>query len=269
MVNDTSKDITTLLWFRLSENVNQELLTIEVDSLLSGEMEDYISRVMVGIGAPNDKVTASMIMKRYAFFAAMALFTMSHSDRGLNIRTSNVTLVSHYEDGLWLPKFYLKDLSFESVSGDRQAWREQYVKDLFANHVYLLMDQLSKITKISKLILWENIAVYLFWLYESVLDDSNEERKRIIEEDFRYLFYEAPGSVFGEYNHNPLTKYDSGKIFNPVTEKYIRYRKTCCFSYKLEGNHKRCKTCPCFQLDERRWCLSEQSFCSTIRSVDE
>jgi ferric iron reductase protein FhuF len=269
MVSDTSKDITTLLWFRLSETLNTEPLTIEVDSLLSGNLEDYISKVMVGIGAPNDKVTASMIMKRYAFFAAMALFTMSHSDRRINIRTNNVTLVSHYEDGLWLPKLYLKDLSFEFVSGDRQLWREQYVKGIFANHIYLLMDQLSKITKISKLILWENIAVYLFWLYESVLNESSEERKEIIEEDFRYLFYDAPGSVFGEYNHNPLTKYNSENIFNPDTEKYIRYRKTCCFSYKLEGNHKRCKTCPCFQMDSEGGCLSEQSFCSTIRSVDE
>jgi ferric iron reductase protein FhuF len=269
MVNDTSKDITTLLWFRLGETLNNEPLTIEVDSLLSGEIEDYISRIMIGIGAPNDKVAASMLMKRYAFFAAMALFTMSHSDRGLNIRTSNVTLVSHYEDGLWLPKFYLKDLSFESVSGDRRAWREQYVKDLFANHIYILMEELSKVTKISKLILWENIAVYLFWLYESVLNESSVERKKIIEEDFRYLLYEAPDSVFGGYNHNPLTKYDSEKIFNSNTEKYIRYRKTCCFSYQLEGSHKRCNTCPCFQLDVEGGCLSEQSFCSTIRSVNE
>jgi ferric iron reductase protein FhuF len=269
MVNDISKDITTLLWFRLSEELNEEALSIEVDSLLSGEMENYIRKVMVGIGAPNETVTASMIMKRYAFFAAMALFTMSHSDRRLNIRTSNVTLVSHYEEELWLPKFYLKDLGFETVSGDRQAWREQYVRDLFANHVYLLMDQLSKITKISKLILWENIAVYLFWLYESVLDESNEERKKIMKEDFRYLFYEAPGSVFGAYHHNPLTKYDSEKVYNPVTEKYIRYRKTCCFSYKLEGSHKRCSTCPCYQVDVEGRCLSEQSFCATIRSVDE
>jgi ferric iron reductase protein FhuF len=269
MVNDTSKDITTLLWFRLSEALNKEPLTIEVDTLLSGEMDNYISRVMVGIGAPNEKVTASMIMKRYAFFAAMSLFTMSHSDRGLNIRTSNVTLVSHYEDGLWLPKFYLKDLSFEAVHGDRPVWREQYVKNLFANHIYLLMDQLTQISKISKLILWENIAVYLFWLYESVLEESNEERKRIMAEDFRYLFYEAPGHVFGEYNHNPLTKYDSEKIFNPDTEKYIRYRKTCCFSYQLEGHPKRCNTCPCFQSNAEGGCLSEQSFCTTIRSVNE
>lgn len=269
MVNDTSKDITTLLWFRLSETINKEPLTIEVDSLLSGEMEEYIQKVMAGIGAPNEKVTASMLMKRYAFLAAMALFTMSHSDRGLNLRTVNVTLVSHFEDGLWLPKFYLKDLSFDTISGDRQLWREHYVKKIFANHVCLIMDQLSKITKISKLILWENIAVYLFWLYESVLDKSNEERNSLMEEDFRYLFYDAPGSVFGEYNHNPLTKYDSEKIFNPVTEKYIRYRKTCCFSYQLEGHPKRCNTCPCFQLDVEGGCLSEQSFCSTIRSVNE
>jgi ferric iron reductase protein FhuF len=268
MVNAVSKDITTLLWFRLSESLNNKELTIEVDSLLSGEMDEYIKKVMIGIGAPNEKVAASMIMKRYAFFAAMALFTMSHSDRGLNVKPKNVTLVSHFEDEHWLPKFYLKDLSFHSFSVERESLREQYVKDLFANHIYLIMEQLSKITKISKLILWENIAVYLFWLYENVLE-SSQDRKEIIEEDFRYLFYEAPGHLFGTLHHNPLTKYDSKKIFNPVSDKYIRTRKTCCFSYKLEGNHKRCNTCPCFALDEEGRCQSEQSFCSTIRSVND
>jgi ferric iron reductase protein FhuF len=268
MVNDISKDITTLLWFRLSENLNTEDLTIEVDSLLSGEMNSYIRKVMIEIGAPNEKVAASMIMKRYAFLAAMALFTMSHSHRALNISTSNVTLVSHKEDGLWLPKFYLKDLSFQSFSGKRENWREQYIKDIFANHIYLVMDQLSNLTKISKLILWENVAVYLFWLYENVLD-GKEEQKANIEQDFRYLFYEAPGHVFGAYNHNPLTKYDSDKVFQPATDQYIRFRKTCCFSYQTEGKNKRCKTCPCFQVDEEGRCQNEQSFCSTIRSVNE
>lgn len=268
MVNATSKDITTLLWFRLSEGLNKEPLTIEVESLLSGEMDHYIRKVMVGIGAPNEKVAASMIMKRYAFFAAMALFTMSHSNRLLNIRTNNVTLVSHFEEGHWLPKFYLKDMSFQTLSGNRADGRKQYVQELFANHIYLLMDQLSHLTKISKLILWENIAVYLFWLYENVLD-GNEEQKSIMREDFQYLFHQAPGHVFGAYNNNPLTKYDSEKKYNPGNDKYIRYRKTCCFSYKLEGNHKRCATCPCFQLDEEGRCQNEQSFCSTIRSVNE
>lgn len=268
MVNATSKDITTLLWFRLSENLNSEPLTIEIDNILNGAISHYIQKVMIEIGAPNDKVAASMIIKRYAFFAAMSLFTMSHSDHGLNVKTSNVTLVSHYEDDNWLPKFYLKDLSFNPIHGDRKQWREQYLQDIFANHIYLLIDCISKETKISKLILWENIAVYLYWLYENVLE-GNEDRKKVIEEDFNYLFQEAPGYVFGSYNYNPLSKYESEKIYQPETEKFLRIRKTCCFSYKLEGQNKRCNICPCYQIDEEGRCQNEQSFCSTIRSVNE
>jgi ferric iron reductase protein FhuF len=268
MVSATNKDITTLLWFRLSENLNNEELTIEIDSLLTGEMDSYLQKVMLGIGAPNTNVAASMLMKRYAFFAAMALFTMSHSDRVINVKTNNLTLVSHFEDGHWLPKFFLKDLELQPISGNREQWRESYVRDIFANHIYLIMEKLSKISKISKLILWENIAVYIFWLYESVLI-NNEERKETITEDFRYIIHEAPGHLFGAYNYNPLAKYDSVKVYNAATEKSIRYRKTCCFSYKLEGNHKRCNTCPCFQVDEEGRCKNEQSFCSTIRNLDD
>ncbi|WP_442596033.1 IucA/IucC family C-terminal-domain containing protein [Neobacillus sp. D3-1R] len=271
MVNiDTNdkKDITTLLWFRLSEDLNSEPLTIEIDTLLKGDMNSYLQKVKNGICAPNEKVAASMIIKRYAFFAAMSFFTMSHSDRALNVKTSNITLVSHYEDGNWLPKFYFKDLSFHPMQGDRKKWREQYVKDVFAHHIFLLIEKISKTAKISKLILWENIAVYLFWLYENVLE-SNAERKEIVREDFNYLFFEAPGHLFGAYNHNPLSKYDSKKIYHQQTEKYIRIRKTCCFSYKLEGSNKRCSICPCYQLSEEGRCQNEQSFCSTIRSIDE
>ncbi|MHC0038207.1 IucA/IucC family C-terminal-domain containing protein [Pseudoneobacillus sp. C159] len=269
MVKASSVDITTLSWFRLGESVNTDPLTIELDRLLSGEMESYLQKVMVGIGAPNEKVAASIFMKRYAFFAVMALFTMSHSDRKINIQTSNVTLVSHFEDGHWLPRFFLKDLNLYESNEVREKWREGYIKDLFVTHLYPLMDQLSKVTNVSKLILWENIAVYLFWLYETVLVDSSDEQKQKMEEDFRYLFYEAPGSLFGDYHQNPLTQFDGEKIFYPAAGKEIRTRKTCCFNYKLVGNQKRCNTCPCYRLDEEGRCQNEQSFCTTIRSVNE
>jgi ferric iron reductase protein FhuF len=261
-------DLTTLSWFRLGEQVNTDPLTIDVKRLLSGEMESYLKKVMVGIGAPNEKVAASMLIKRYAFFAVMALFTMSDSDRGINVKSDNITLVSYFEDGHWLPRFYLKDMSLMPVTVNREVWREQYVKDVFANHLFPLMEQVSKITSISKLILWENIAVYLFWLYETVLVEKMD-RKQQIESDFRYVIYEAPGNLFGTYHHNPLTKYHGEKVFSSAVGKEIRTRKTCCYNYKLAGSQKRCNTCPCYQMDEEGRCQSEQSFCTTIRSVNE
>ena len=43
------------------------------------------------------------------------------------------------------------------------------LKEFFSKNIHILIDQLSKVTKQSKLILWENIAIYIFWLYETVL----------------------------------------------------------------------------------------------------
>lgn len=242
-----SKDLTTLLEFRLSETINKEPLTVNVQSLFDEGIKEYLNQVMDKIGAPNQKVAASLFIKRYAFLAVIALYSMSHFNRRLNVNPSNLILVSYHEDKQWLPKFYFKDLTFTSVKGSREHWREQYVKDIFANHLSILIDQVSEETHLSKLILWENTAVYLFWLYESLLAKGDKQ----IAEDFRYIFREAPGHVFGSYNQNPLTKYETKKVFKPATDHFIRPRKTCCFSYQLIENSKKCSTCPCVQLNEK------------------
>lgn len=267
MVRALDKDFTPLFDFRLAETMNNDELSISIDSLMNDGLVTYLHKVKIEIGAANDKVAGSMLIKRYAFLAVIALYTMSKYDRKLNVNPNNLTLVSSYADGLWLPKFYFVDQNFEAIVGNREHFREQYVRDIFANHIFLLIDLVSKTTNISKLVLWENIAVYLFWLYENVLS-ADKEQNEWIEKDFRYIFYEAPGNVFGTYHNNPLTKYDSEKIYNLATEKFIRARKTCCFSYQLESG-KRCSTCPCLQLDEEGRCQSEPSFCSTIRSVND
>jgi ferric iron reductase protein FhuF len=76
----------------------------------------------------------------------------------------------------WLPSIDLKDLAAEELdlsSQVRAEWRQDVIKTLFAKNMAPIIAKLEKTFGISKLILWENIAIYLFWLYETELKSNN------------------------------------------------------------------------------------------------
>ena len=87
-------------------------------------------------------------------------------------------------------------------------------------------------TKQSKLILWDNIAIYLFWLYETVLPKNRRTQKYRIEpkEDFDYLISEAPETLFGNEHTNPIKRYYHKKVYIEDLQEEVRVRTTCCFS---------------------------------------
>lgn len=48
----------------------------------------------------------------------------------------------------WLPKISLKDLSIEEWNGeDRDEWRRETFRELFANNIYPIIEQLEKTIK--------------------------------------------------------------------------------------------------------------------------
>ena len=59
--------------------------------------------------------------------------------------------------------FILTVLNIEIAKENRYEWREKALKEFFSENAHILINQLSKVTKQSKLILWENIAIYRFW----------------------------------------------------------------------------------------------------------
>ena len=84
-----------------------------------------------------------------------------------------------------------------------------------------------------------------FWLYESVLPKlDDEELRNRAKEDFHYLVYETPGSLFGNYHANPISRYYDNKMYNEHLQEEVRIRTTCCFNYMLDNSKNFCKTCP-------------------------
>ncbi|WHY66237.1 IucA/IucC family C-terminal-domain containing protein [Neobacillus sp. SuZ13] len=236
--------------------------TFNVADLLDEKhLRNFLENLSVTIGAPSEKIAASIFIKRYAFLAVMSLYAMTALNKKLNVSLDNIKMETAIQGKDWLPGISLKDADLQGWDGnDRAEWRTRVLKDLFANNVYPLISQLEKTFGISKLILWENIAVYLFWLYETELIDYEQAA-----EDFRYLLSEAEGKLFGRYNLNPLQKYFAEKTYLEEWDTEVRVRKTCCFTYQMPAG-KRCKTCPCTHIAKDRRCHDGENICEAVRS---
>jgi len=234
------------------------------DLLDESFLKDFLKNLSLAIGAPTEKVAASIFIKRYAFLAVMSLYAMTALNKKLNVSLDNVKMEPAEQGKDWLPSFSLKDAEVLSSGSNenRPKWRKSVLKDLFANSIYPMISKLEKTVGISKLILWENIAVYLFWLYETELKDSDNANSK---DDFRYLILEAEGQIFGAYNLNPLQKFFTEKMYLKERDEEVRIRKTCCFSYQLPAG-KRCKTCPCTHLGKDGRCHDGESICEAVRS---
>lgn len=224
-------------------------------------LKDFLKNLSTAIGAPSEKVAASIFIKRYAFLVVMSLYAMTAWNKKLNLTLDNIKMESAQQGKDWLPGISFKDVSVQDWDGsDRSEWRASVLKDLFANNIYPLISQLEKTVGNSKLILWENIAVYLFWLYETELKVCEH-----VAEDFRYLISEAEGKLFGRYDLNPLQKYFAEKTYLKEWDAEVRVRKTCCFTYQLPAG-KRCKTCPCTHFAKDRRCHNGENICEAVRS---
>lgn len=241
-------EIQQLKKFRLCEQSSPSDLSIAVSDLLDKEkLQNFLSKLQDTIDAPDKAVTASMFLKRYGFFAVLSLYSMTILDKQLNVSCENVSIETEFnnEISVWLPNFRLTSLECDSPLENRQQWRDKYLNSLFSEHIHLVIDVLSREAKISKFILWENIAIYIFWLYDMLLEDEQFNKHRAtIEEDYKYIVETAKGNLFGPYNRNPITRYYTKKMYFPEHDKEIRVRKTCCFYYQTTSQSDHCLTCP-------------------------
>lgn len=256
-------DIVEFKKYRLHSNSENSFKI--ADLLDKNYLEDFIKSLAYTLGAPSEKTAASIFIKRYAFIAVISLYAMTVGNQKINLAIDNIEMEKAERGKDWLPKLSLRDRTVEEWNGkDRAEWRKTVYRDLFANNIYPLIVQLEKTCNISRLILWENISVYLFWLYETELKDSKNPN---VGSDFRFLIIEADGELFGRYHLNPLQKYYTEKKFLEEYQEEVRVRKTCCFSYQLQSSPKRCKTCPCTHLAKEGRCHDGESICSAIRSI--
>lgn len=224
-------------------------LSIEVNDLLDEKrMRGFLDLLGKDIEAENSKVAGSIFMKRYAFLAVIFLYIMTSRNERLFISFENLSIETNEKEDVWLPHFHFSLLETETAGQDRGTWRRGCLEALFKEHFYPIISCISSVTKLSKLILWENIAVYIFWLYEMVFQSGKFDEDLIerAKEDFRYIIFQAEGGIFGNYHENPLKRFYNERIDVEALDKPIRQRKSCCFNY-LTKSKQHCTTCPCMK----------------------
>ncbi len=239
--------------FRLSLAPSDDrALSLPAAHLLDAERSaDYLARVAADIYETDAMtVAASMFAKRYAFMVtASGLYAMSAYNRSLDYAVENCRIESYRKGEAWLPKVRLSEWRVSRPDADneeaRNEWRDRAIRNLFADNLSRVWNALAKSVPVSKAVLWENTAIYVYWLYENeFLAGASDEQKARMQADYDYLVRKAPASLFGT-SGNPLAKYDGPKRATAVSDKPIRVRKTCCYYYKLSdepGDY--CQTCP-------------------------
>lgn len=127
------------------------------------------------------------------------------------------------------------------LSASRNEMRDVAVQSLFAGNFNIVFNALIRLTGIRRDILWDNAAVYIHHFYRTWIEEaSDEERKRIVKEDYEYITETAEAVLFGsQYNVNPL--------FGSCAP----FRNTCCLRVQIPGANK-CKGCPLTERTGRR-----------------
>ncbi len=226
------QEIQKLKEYRLAATDASE--SVDYASLLDEKrLPAFLAWLTGRSGAPNACVTSSILTKRMGFYAVIHLYAMTALEKKLNVDLQGLKLVDQSGDGLWIPDFFLGDVDVIEPREDRNEWRDAVLEELFAHCITPLIQLLKEQTRLSEKVMWENIAIYIHWIYEILIDGEFRDRAKV---DYCYLFHEAPGKLFGPYEENPLI---------PFAKRAGGRRKTCCLSYMLRKQEKRtCSTCP-------------------------
>lgn len=223
------------------EKLKEYRLCISVDGqathfeplLDSKRLPETLSWLTGRIGAPNACVTSSILIKRMGFYAVLHFVAMTALEKKLNVDLKELMLVDQSEDTLWLPDFYLGDFELEEARESRDEWRDSVLYDVFARCLSPLIHLLKEQTRLNEKVMWENIAIYIHWIYGKLMKDKEIEVRAAA--DYHYIFHEADGTLFGDDSKNPLSSFADSE----------GDRQTCCLSYMLRKQEKRtCKTCP-------------------------
>lgn len=216
----------------------------------------YLDRLQPLYRSSSRALTASMFSKRYAFMMVCPiLYAMSMYRKTFSLTIDNCQLESAYFQlptrKTWMPNLLLRDPSvYQLQSADitnnevYAQQREDIVSRVFAQHLQPILKNISQVSSLSLTILWENIAIYVYVLYENrLLKEANEEQRQHIQQDLHYLTQQAPNDCFGE-KRNPLAQFYTKKRVVPRSEQPQRVRKTCCSHYELPAPSDYCPTCP-------------------------
>lgn len=219
---------------------HEKIKEIEMSDLLNEEKcRVFLQKLMLEIKAPNLSVAASMFSKRYAYLiVASTLFSMVEHNRVLKIPVNACGLSKERELCIQLECCSLE----ETTNLKREQWREDVLRFLFSEHITPVINILQKTSRLSPLVLWENIAIRINSIYRKMLStDLDFDKIEHLNSDFQFL-KNAQGDLFN-LKENPIKQY----LKIGLELKQNPYRRTCCMYYLLEEDAEGigyCGVCP-------------------------
>lgn len=192
----------------------------------------------------NTVVAASQLAKQYSFSVVVpTLYAMSALNERINFSLDNVLIHIGEQDQKGKFELQLRDWETIPLQGDRGYGREQLLITLFTHHISPLWNHLHQLTGISRSVLWENLAVYVYWLYETKLKMNETGAYPYARDDFHHLLFDVPAGMFQE-KIQPLKHFYHPPVRKSGSEKPVRFRKTCCLYYMAGTGGICCGNCP-------------------------
>ncbi|WP_433744272.1 IucA/IucC family C-terminal-domain containing protein [Falsibacillus pallidus] len=238
----SNEEIEELKKYRLIDTIPASSSFRLSDFHASGYVRERIAK-SAGTGRILERqAAASILAKRLAFLAVIYFHSMTAFNKRPILDAEKIYVIEHEKEGLRLLDFYFDQPSMmpydETI--DRSIWLKEGWEYLFHGWLMPVFDVLKEEVRISENILWENTAVYLYWLYETVLEGRPQA-----SQDFEELIHSEAFQPKGKNGINPFSKFFLPKSLNGEG-KEVRMRKTCCLSYLSDEKGTRCQTCPLY-----------------------
>ncbi|MCA0970917.1 hypothetical protein LCM20_09970 [Halobacillus litoralis] len=187
--------------------------------------DEFLKHQQQRIKAPNTKIAASMVIKRYAkIYLDEVMDSIVFGEKARIVPLHACT--------------FTNELNLV-VDDSRVSYAECGWRAVFAEHLTPVVTSLHKATRLPHIILWENVAVrmnsYLRKAVQKHPDEAGAVREAAAE------IRDLDGDVF-QLEKNPLAEYLAP--CEALTEQVMR--KTCCYYHKLEKEKKLpyCLVCP-------------------------
>jgi len=124
----------------------------------------------------------------------------------------------------------------------RERQRDELFAGLYGRTIRPLIEKLSEVSGTPRMQMWGAFPRITYAYEHLIAIEQDAQRKRQLQDDFRYTTEEMPPDAFGTkrnpYNH---TYRLLDNPYNP--DQPYRMKPTCCMYYRTEGGHY-CYTCP-------------------------
>ncbi|TFE02495.1 hypothetical protein [Jeotgalibacillus sp. R-1-5s-1] len=204
-----------------------------VSDWLTGNADADIKSIQSVQNASKMMTAGSLAIKRTAHTVIAALLAYYKEGVQWDLSESNV-IIAHEKEAPLCLRVYLN----HTVSYAERMDQSAFMRRLYFDWCKPLILSVSAVSNVNKLVLWENIYIYIRSFYlktapqlEGLVQlDWQKELDELTHEDF-----------FGIDEPNPFHHLHHFKA-KRVMEDGSRVRSTCCYKVQLPGG-KNCKTC--------------------------